>query len=153
MIGLLSQMYKTELIKVTDDNFDVISKAAELINRGELVAFPTETVYGLGANGLDVEACKKIYEVKGRPNNKPLSLMVANRDMIESLVVISESANKLINKFLPAEADFPFRNPTVDIPVVVIATTILVAVGIIAGAIPAIRAMKIKPIEALNYEK
>ena len=94
-------MYKTELIKVTADSFDVINRAAEIIKCGELVAFPTETVYGLGANGLDIEACKKIYKVKGRPDNKPLSLMVADRDMIESLVIISESADKLINKFLP----------------------------------------------------
>ena len=59
---------------------------------------------------------------------------------------------ELVNKLVP-EGDFPFRNPTVDIPVVFVATTILVIVGVIAGAIPAMRAMKIKPIEALNYEK
>jgi len=57
-----------------------------------------------------------------------------------------------INMLVP-EGDFPFRNPTVDIPAVSIATFILVIVGVIAGAIPAVRAMRIKPIEALNYEK
>ena len=59
---------------------------------------------------------------------------------------------ELINRFVP-QGDFPFRNPTVDIPAVAIATFILIIVGVIAGAIPAIKAMKIKPIEALNYEK
>ena len=53
-----------------------LSGAAELIAAGSLVAVPTETVYGLAGNGLDVEAVERIYEVKGRPEVKPLSLMV-----------------------------------------------------------------------------
>ena len=60
---------------------------------------------------------------------------------------------EVINKIVPAEGNFPFRNPTVDIPAVSIATFILIVVGVVAGAIPAVRAMRIKPIEALNYEK
>ncbi len=59
---------------------------------------------------------------------------------------------EVINKVVPP-GDYPFRNPTVDIPVISIATFILILVGVIAGAIPAVRAMRIKPIEALNYEK
>lgn len=61
---------KTELISRD------ISRAAELIWQGQLVAVPTETVYGLAGNGLDEAAVKEIYEVKGRPEVKPLSLMV-----------------------------------------------------------------------------
>ena len=53
-----------------------IPAAAELIRAGGLVAVPTETVYGLCCNGLDEEAVKEIYELKGRPEVKPLSLMV-----------------------------------------------------------------------------
>lgn len=60
---------------------------------------------------------------------------------------------ELVNIIIPKGEDIPFVNPTVDIPSVTIATLILIIVGVIAGAIPAIRAMKIKPIEALNYEK
>lgn len=60
---------------------------------------------------------------------------------------------ELVNTIVPAEGNIPFRNPTVDIPAVSIATFILIVVGVVAGAIPAIRAMRIKPIEALNYEK
>ena len=59
--------------KVFTDN---ITGAAEIIRSGGLVAVPTETVYGLAANGLDADAVEKIYEVKGRPAYKPLSLMV-----------------------------------------------------------------------------
>ncbi|MBQ7210556.1 MAG: ABC transporter permease [Paludibacteraceae bacterium] len=99
-----------------------------------------------------------IRKAIGAPPRTILLTVVGESILITALfgylgMFIGIGIMEIINKFLPAEADFPFRNPTVDIPVVVIATTILVAVGIIAGAIPAIRAMKIKPIEALNYEK
>ena len=59
---------------------------------------------------------------------------------------------EVVNHVVPP-GDYPFRNPTVDIPAVSIATFILIVVGVVAGAIPAVRAMRIKPIEALNYEK
>ena len=52
---------KTELIKLTANDTEIIGKAARLIKGGDLVAFPTETVYGLGADGFNVEAYKKIY--------------------------------------------------------------------------------------------
>ncbi|MBR5467832.1 MAG: Sua5/YciO/YrdC/YwlC family protein, partial [Firmicutes bacterium] len=65
------------VVKTTDsENIDlkVIKEAADILKKGGLVAFPTETVYGLGANGLDSYACKKIYEAKGRPSDNPLIL-------------------------------------------------------------------------------
>ena len=55
---------------------DKISAAAKILREGGLVALPTETVYGLGANGLDPEAVKRIFEVKGRPQDNPLILHV-----------------------------------------------------------------------------
>ena len=56
----------TKLVKVDIENPDmnILGEAAEILRNGGLVAFPTETVYGLGANGLDEQACKKIYEAK-----------------------------------------------------------------------------------------
>ena len=76
---------KTKLIKI--DNLkaqkEALHEAGELIRRGEVVAFPTETVYGLGASGLDADACAKIYQAKGRPSDNPLILHVANRSMID----------------------------------------------------------------------
>lgn len=87
---------KTKLYK---DNF---TEAAEIIKNGGLVAVPTETVYGLACNGLDSQAVNKIYEVKGRPAIKPLSLMVAGReDMGRYCVDIPEDAAFLAGKFWP----------------------------------------------------
>jgi len=62
-----------------------ISDAADILKAGGLVAVPTETVYGLAANGFDASAVSKIYEVKGRPEAKPLSLMVKGIDAIDTL--------------------------------------------------------------------
>ena len=79
-----------------------IPEAAELIRSGELVAFPTETVYGLGANALDSEAVAKIYELKGRPATSPLIVHVASIDMARELVIEwPEDAETLARKFWP----------------------------------------------------
>ena len=92
---------KTRLIEVTAASVDAINEAAQIIKNGELVAFPTETVYGLGADGFNEAACRRLYEVKGRPNDKPLSLMVANREMIDDIAEVSPIAEELIKAFLP----------------------------------------------------
>ena len=92
---------RTEVVKVTAGDSKIINKAAELIKSGELVAFPTETVYGLGANAFNNEACKKIYEVKKRPDNKPLSLLVSDVAMIENISEVPELARILIDTFMP----------------------------------------------------
>src|SRR5258705_9156100 len=63
-----------------------IKEAAERIRAGEVVAFPTETVYGLGANALDAAAVAKIYELKGRPASSPLIVHVASIEMARTLV-------------------------------------------------------------------
>jgi L-threonylcarbamoyladenylate synthase len=79
-----------------------ITRAAELIRAGELVAFPTETVYGLGANALDPAAIEKIYAAKGRPPTSPLIVHVSSIDMARGLVrEWPESAEKLARKFWP----------------------------------------------------
>jgi len=78
-----------------------IGRAAEFIRAGKLVAFPTETVYGLGANALDAEAVRKTYEAKGRPSDNPLILHVSSVKMAENVVHINEMARKLMEKFWP----------------------------------------------------
>ena len=76
--------------------------AAEIIKNGGLVAIPTETVYGLGANGLDPQSVAKIFEAKGRPQDNPLILHVSEPKEIENFChSIPESAYKLAEKFWP----------------------------------------------------
>ena len=76
--------------------------AAELIKQGQLVALPTETVYGLGADGLNPEAVAKIFEAKGRPQDNPLILHIADPKDLETLCHhIPESAYTLAEKFWP----------------------------------------------------
>ena len=66
---------------------DDIRLAAELLRGGRLVAFPTETVYGLGANALDASAVARVFEVKGRPPSSPVIVHVSNREMIERVAL------------------------------------------------------------------
>ena len=81
---------------------DVIAQAAEILRHGGLVAFPTETVYGLGANGLDEAACQGIYQAKGRPSDNPLILHISHIDELRPIVRdISKTAQKLIDAFWP----------------------------------------------------
>ena len=62
---------KTRIIEISEDNIDgdIIEEAGKIIREGGLVAFPTETVYGLGGNAFDPESAKKIYAAKGRPSS------------------------------------------------------------------------------------
>lgn len=81
---------------------DALKKGAELINAGEVVAFPTETVYGLGADAFNEAAVKKIFEAKGRPSDNPLIVHVADESGIGALVRdVSEGAKAVIKKFMP----------------------------------------------------
>lgn len=81
---------------------DKIRVAAEILKKGGLVAFPTETVYGLGANALDEKAVLKIFKAKNRPTDNPIIVHVANKDDIYVLAEhVPEIAEKLIGKFWP----------------------------------------------------
>lgn len=88
-------------LRLTDAPED-LARAAELLRRGGLVAFPTETVYGLGANGLDAAAAAGIYRAKGRPSDNPLILHIADEAMLERIVQTPpEAARKLMRSFWP----------------------------------------------------
>ena len=80
----------------------MLEKAAELIKQGKTVVFPTETVYGIGTNGLDENAVKRLFEVKQRPLNKPISLLVSNMEMVNLIAKdITETEYKIMEKFFP----------------------------------------------------
>lgn len=91
---------KTEILRpASTEDF---ARAAALIRDGQLVAFPTETVYGLGANGLDAAACARIYEAKGRPSDNPLILHIADLSMLdEAAEEVPPAAAHLLTAFAP----------------------------------------------------
>ena len=95
---------KTAVIQISSEQISTekIQKAALLIKEGELVAFPTETVYGLGGNALNPEASRKIYQVKGRSYTKPLIVLIAAMEDLEQIVSeVPEKARKLAAVFWP----------------------------------------------------
>ena len=88
--------------KVLTDRPEDIEKAAEIIRGGGLVAFPTETVYGLGADALDVLAVSKIYRAKGRPSDNPMIVHIADRSMLTELAAeVTPDMEKLMDAFWP----------------------------------------------------
>ena len=94
-------MYQHIDLKNTND-FSKLKDAAKIIQSGGLILFPTETVYGLGANGLDKNAVKKIFLAKGRNFNNPINLLVSNLEMVESVAKnISPLEYKLMEAFFP----------------------------------------------------
>ncbi len=94
----------TKIIKIDEENIDeaLISQAGKIIKNGGLVAFPTETVYGLGGDALNRESSKKIYAAKGRPSDNPLIVHIADiKDMDAIVLKVTENALKLAERFWP----------------------------------------------------
>jgi L-threonylcarbamoyladenylate synthase len=96
-----------------------IAKASEFIKGGKLVAFPTETVYGLGANAFDAKAVAGIFEAKGRPSFNPLISHIAEPDMIREYALVDERVMFLAKKFWPGPLTFVLNrkddNPALDL--------------------------------------
>lgn len=93
----------TEVIKLNNENYDyAIKLAGKHIRRGNIVIFPTETVYGIGANALDEDSSKKIYMAKGRPSDNPLIVHIENMDDLNKISKkIDERTKKIIDCFWP----------------------------------------------------
>ena len=95
---------KTKIVKIesVEGNDSAIKEAGEILLNGGLVALPTETVYGLGANALDVEGAKKTYEVKGRPSDNPLIIHISKvKDLDKITMNRPEEAEILAKTFWP----------------------------------------------------
>lgn len=96
---------------------EAIAQAADMLRRGEIVAFPTETVYGLGANATDPVAVAKIFAAKGRPSDNPLIVHVADREQLSGVVSeVPPAARQLMEKFWPGAITFvlPRRSTVPD---------------------------------------
>ncbi len=102
----------TEIAVLTEDNIDkkVIKRAGDILRAGGLVAFPTETVYGLGGDALNPESSKKIYAAKGRPSDNPLIVHITNMEALEKIVTeIPEGARILSQRFWPGPLTMIFK--------------------------------------------
>ena len=107
---------KTDIIKFKGNTKDKIylKKISDTLKDGGLVVLPTETVYGLGGNGLNKRACKKIYEAKGRPGDNPLILHIAENSQLDELVAeIPDVAKKCIEKFWPGPLTIIFKRAAI----------------------------------------
>lgn len=94
-------MYETEVINLAMDYERGIEEGARLLRMGELVAFPTETVYGLGADALRTEAASTIFAAKGRPADNPLIVHVADKEEAFRLAYVTPEAERLMDAFWP----------------------------------------------------
>lgn len=145
-----------------------LARAAEALRRGELVAFPTETVYGLGANALDADAVARIFEAKGRPSTNPVIVHVADRESAQEIAAEwPEWAERLAERFwpgpltlvLPKRPDIPdivtAGGPTVGIrlPAHPVALALLRAARIPIAAPSANRSTEVSPTTAAHVLK
>jgi L-threonylcarbamoyladenylate synthase len=89
----------TEVIKEKNPESPAI--AALMINNGGVVIYPTETLYGLGANALSEISVRRVFVTKGRPYGKPIPLLVRDIEMFREVAIVTEQASKLIRSFLP----------------------------------------------------
>lgn len=101
---------ETKMFRIKDEEGEEgLCQAAKILRQGGLVAFPTETVYGLGANALDEEAARKIYAAKGRPSDNPLIAHISSMEELKPLVTeIPEMGGKLAEAFWPGPLTMVF---------------------------------------------
>ena len=82
-------------------NEDELNNVIDVIEKGGVVVFPTDTVYGVATNSLDETAIKKLFELKGRNDNKPICVLTSNVDKIKKIAYINEEEQKIIDKYMP----------------------------------------------------
>ena len=102
----------TQLRKLDVGNLDqnILKEAGTIIKNGGLVAFPTETVYGLGGDALNPQASRKIYAAKGRPSDNPLIVHITRREAVYEIAEdVSENAKKLMDAFWPGPLTLVFK--------------------------------------------
>ena len=103
---------ETRIERIDENQIEesIIEEAGEVLKTGGLVAFPTETVYGLGANALNEEAAKKTYEAKGRPSDNPLIVHIAEADALGAIAIdVSDKARQVMKNFWPGPLTLIFN--------------------------------------------
>ncbi|MBD3311899.1 threonylcarbamoyl-AMP synthase [archaeon] len=89
---------------------ETIREAVRVLGKGGLVIYPTETCYGLGADATNPAAIKKVFRVKKRPKDKPLSVIVDSLEMIKSYAVIPRGVERLVDEYMPAPLTLVVKN-------------------------------------------
>jgi L-threonylcarbamoyladenylate synthase len=117
----------TEVIK--EENPESPKIAGSVINNGGIVVYPTETLYGLGANALSEISVRRVFDVKGRPDGKPIPVLVKDIEMFHQVADVTEQASKLIDRFLPGALTLVL-NQKIKLPDLITAATGKVAVRI-----------------------
>lgn len=114
--GKINKIMETEIVFIDEKNIDqdIIDRAGDIIKQGGLVAFPTETVYGLGGDALNRESSRKIYAAKGRPSDNPLIVHIADMEALAGIVSeIPDVALKLADNFWPGPLTMIFNKSDV----------------------------------------
>lgn len=110
----------TKYIKEKEINDDTIAQISNAIKNGKTVVFKTDTVYGIGTNAFDENACKRIYEIKGRPMYKPLCVLISDISMLKEIIdFISPAEQKLIDAFWPGPLTIKFKKKENVLPDIV----------------------------------
>lgn len=105
---------ETVVAKADLENEEIFQTAAEILKQGGLVAFPTETVYGLGGDALKSDAANKIYSAKGRPSDNPLIVHIAETDSVYQLAAdVPDAAKKLMEAFWPGPLTIIFNKKAI----------------------------------------
>lgn len=101
----------TEIFRLSQENmYQAAERAGKILRSGGIVAFPTDTVYGLGARFQDAEAVRRIFEAKGRPENKPLSILVSGPEQAELLAeTVPKEAKRIMARYWPGALTLIFR--------------------------------------------
>ena len=120
-----------KILKTSIDNFDeeIIDEAINVLADGGVVLYPTDTVYGLGANIFDKKAVKRVFEIKQRSPLKPLSILVSDVDAIDLVAKVSVMQKEVINQHLPGPYTFILKKRRI-VPRVVTSGSALVGVRV-----------------------
>jgi L-threonylcarbamoyladenylate synthase len=93
---------ETASSKAPNETFENLSAAVQVLKRGGVIVFPTETLYGLGADALNNAAVEKVFQLKGRDSHNPIPVLVADQEMLHTLIAkVPATAQKLIDRYWP----------------------------------------------------
>ena len=115
-----------KIFKMSSENhdMDLISEAIDIMADGGIILYPTDTVYGLGANIFNIDAVEKIYEIKKRDQSKLLSVLVENMESLELIADLNKSSREIINKWLPGPFTFILKKTNAVSPYVSASTKV-----------------------------